>query len=153
MIQTYFKPHWSTTVRNTAVENPMDFIDFKSWLLKSAGWVKVHPSSSLHTLRANSIAQQNQHFWRELIYSLIVTMLHTAVMVVSKALLATGKKVSLQSSDTCNCVKPRLCYRCFYIGTAVLDAACSQDCICTQPKWISSIPAPLAVWPPPTADK
>mgnify|MGYP001852462528 CR=1 FL=1 len=33
-------------------------------------------------------------------------MLHTAVMVVSKALLATGKKVSLQSSDICNCVKP-----------------------------------------------
>lgn len=39
IIQTYFKYHWSSTVKNIAVNEraPIDFIDFEPWLLKSAG--------------------------------------------------------------------------------------------------------------------
>lgn len=105
---------------------------------------------SLNTLQTNSVVQQSCHFSRKLVYGLIVTTYHTAVTVISNALFTTGKKkkkcvkkasISVEYLQLCK----TLCleYRCLYISSAVLGVACSHDCICRQPKWISTISAPV----------
>lgn len=150
------KYHWCSTVKNIAIKGraSIDLIDFESWLLlKSASWVKLHPCSSWGshwTHQTNSVVQQSCHFSRKLVYGLIVTAYHTAVTVIADALFTTGKKkkkcvkkasISVEYLQLCK----TLCleYRCLYISSAVLGVACSHDCICRQPKWISTISAPV----------
>lgn len=81
--------------------------------------------SSLHALRANSAAQQNGHFLRELSYSLRITTYHTPVTVIPNALFTAGKKPLYKASV--NVGHPQLggasclAYRCFYISSAVQE--------------------------------
>lgn len=133
IIQTYLEHHWSSTMKNIAVNGraPIDFIDFESrLLLKSARWVKLCSSSSLGSshcihLMANSVVQQNCHFLREWSYNLIITTYHTAVMITSNALFTTGKtylyKVSINGGYLQLCKTLYLGYRCIYISSAIED--------------------------------
>lgn len=53
------------------------------------------------------------------------------------------KKASISVEYLQLCKTLCLEYRCLYISSAVLGVACSHDCICRQPKWISTISAPV----------